>query len=387
MPQKTMNRRVWTTAAVAVLATILAMESGCGLFKKKEPDLPYIPLPDAASLPASSGGNVLSVDGEPIPVADIVDATKTILRPEAGTLEYSQFAPAVRPRVVKIVHSRIAEIVVYHEAKKDFDSSMDDKLNQAVETETRRFAARFNGDYSAAEKELADKKLTWQTFRDLQKKQILTQVYVQKQVGEPKPITHNDLVSFYDTIKGEVYYSPGALQFRMVDIRVDTVTLTDPNQDRTQAARALAEEVSIKARSGYDFAELAKRYSSDPSKDFGGLWSQVEPGSLARPYDSIDKAVMEMEPNTTSSPIEAPGHIFVIRLEKKEPKGYKPFQDVQLDVERRLEDDRREKNFDSIMRKRLDLAKIGDVSAFVDACVLATYEDLKRALPPSAGTR
>jgi parvulin-like peptidyl-prolyl isomerase len=384
MLQSTVRERITMATVLVVLVAALAIQSGCGLFKKKEPDLPYVPLPDKTTLPAPSGGNVLSVDGEPITVAEIVVATKPMLRPEAASLEYSQFYAALKPRVTKIVHSRIAEIVVYQEAKKDFDTSMDEKLNQAVETEVRRFAARFNGDYSAAEKDLADKKLTWQTFRELQKKQILTQVYVQKQLGDPKPVTRNDLMAFYETIKGELYYSGGVLQFRMVDIRPNAITLSDPNEDRMVAARALAEEVSIRARSGYDFAELAKRYSSDPSREFGGLWNAVEPGSLASPYDTIDKAAMAMEPNTTSSPIEAPGHFFVIKLERKEPKGYKPFVDVQKDVEQRYENDRREKNFDAIMQKRLDLAKVGDVNAFVDACVMATYQEMKKSASEGA---
>jgi parvulin-like peptidyl-prolyl isomerase len=376
---------LWKTAAIAILASVLAFESGCGLFKKKEPDLPYVPLPEPTSLPAPSGGNVLSVDGEAVTVAEIVDATKTILKPEAATIPYEQFHNAIRPRVMKIVHSRIAEIVVYHEARKDFDSAMDDKLDQAVETEMRRYAARFNGDYSAAENDLASKRLNWQTFRELQKKQILTQVYVQKQIGEPKTVTHNDLVAFYETIKADVYYSPGALQFAVVDIRPEAVLLAEPNQNRLEAAKAVADEVAIKARAGYDFAELAVLYSNDASKEVGGLWNPVEPGSLAAPYDAIEKAAAGMEPNSTSEPIAAAGHFFVIKLVRQEPKGYRPFEEVQRDVEERLDNDRREKSFDTIMRKRLDLAKLGDINAFVDACVLATYENMKKALPAGSG--
>jgi parvulin-like peptidyl-prolyl isomerase len=387
MPRNKTDSRIWMTAATAALAVILAVQSGCGLFKKKEPDLPYVPLPDPTTLPAPSGGNVLSIDGEAVTVAEMADAMRSLLRPEAGRLEYDQFSLVVKPRVTKIVHSRVAEIVVYHEARKDFDTAMDDKLDQAVETEVRRYIARFNGDSSAAEKELADKRLTWTTFRDLQKRQILTQVYVQKQVGDPKTVTHNDLVSFYESIKDEIYLTPGMLQFRVVDIRADQVTLADPNQDRSEAARNMAEEVAIRARSGYDFAELAKQYSSDPSKDFGGLWNPVEPGSLAPPYDAIEKAAMAMEPNATSEPIAVGSHFFVIKVEKKQIRGYKPFEEVQRDVEARLESDRREKTFDSIMQKRLDLARIGDVTAFVDAVTLATYNELKQPLPPSAGVR
>lgn len=370
--------RVGKLVAMAVLVPTITMICGCGLFQKKEPDLPYTPLPDPATLPAATGGNVLSINGEAITAAEMADITRSMMRPGAALPDYEQFQAAVKPRLTRFVRSRIAEIVVYQEAKKEFDTSFDDKLDQAVETEVRRYVATFNGDYAAADKDLARQKMTWQSFRDMQRRQILTQVYVQKQLGDPKPVTHNDLVAFYDSIKDEAYKVPGILVVRLIDIQPDAIELSDPNQDRVLAAKDIAVEVAARARSGEDFASLARRYSNDHSSDNGGLWSPIEPGSLAPPYDVIEKEAADMEPNSVAGPVIADGHFFIIRLEKKQLKGYKPFEEVQQEVQRRFNESRREKAFDDIMRKRIDLAKIGDIDAFVDACVLATYNDLRK---------
>jgi parvulin-like peptidyl-prolyl isomerase len=378
-------RKIARIAMIALLAMGLTLAAGCGLFKKEESDLPYVPLPDPTTLPAPSGGNTLSVDGEPITVAEIVDVAVNQLRPEAATLGAAQFRALLKPRLTKIVHSRITEIVVYQEARKDFDSTMDDRLNQAVETEIQRFAANYGGDYAAAEKELASRKLTWKSFRELQKKQILTQVYIQKEIGDPQPVTHNDLVAFYDSIKDEAYLTRGNLQFSIIDIRPEAIELADPNHDRTQAAKTLADDVATWARGGQDFAFLAKRYSSDPSREFGGLWSPVEPGSMAPPYDLIERAATDMEPNSIAGPIAAGGHFFIVRLEKKQIKAYKPFGEVQRDVEKRMDEDRREKTFDAVIKKRLDLTKVGDIDTFVEACLLATYNQMKAAYSASEG--
>jgi peptidyl-prolyl cis-trans isomerase SurA len=387
MPQTHTNtRRVGKIMVMASFAVIIAIVSGCGLFQKKEQDLPYTPLPDPAALPAATGGNVLSVNGEAVTVAEMVDATKAMMRPGMNVPDYPQFQAAIKPRLTRLIHSRIAEIVVYQEAKKEFDTSFDDKLEQAVETEVQRYVSTFNGDYAAADRDLARQKMTWQSFRDMQKRQILTQVYIQKQLGDPKPITHNDLVAFYDSIKDAEYLVPGILEVRVIDIQPDAIELSDPNQDRLLAAKDIAVEVAARARAGEDFAYLAGRYSSDHSKDRGGLWNPIEPGSLAPPYDVIEKAAMDMEPNSIAGPIAANGHFFIVRLEKKQVKGYRPFEEVQHEVQRRINESRREKAFDDIMRKRIDLTKVGDIDTFIEACVFATYNDLKKeASSPGAG--
>ncbi len=379
----TNTHRVGIRIFMACFAVLFAMTSGCGLFQKKEPDLPYTPLPDPAKLPAATGGNVLSVNGEAVTVAEMVDATKAMMRPGMNVPEYEQFRAALKPRLTRLVHSRIAEIVVYQEAKKEFDTSFDDKLEQAVETEVQRYVSTFNGDYAAADKELARQKMTWQSFREMQKRQILTQVYIQKQLGDPKPVTHNDLVAFYDSIKDAEYLVPGILEVRVIDIQPGAIELSDPNMDRLLVAKDIAVEVAKRAAAGEDFASLASRYSNDRSKDKGGLWNPIEPGSLAPPYDVIEKATADVEAGSTIGPLAADGHFFIVRLEKKQVKGYRPFEEVQHEVQRRVNESRREKAFDDIMRKRIDLSRVGDIDTFTEACVVATYNDLKRAAVPS----
>jgi hypothetical protein len=387
MPKKALSiHGLLTTALFVCLAAVIAFVSGCDLFAKKEPDLPYVPLPSPSTLPGRSGGDTLSVEGEAITIADMVSSATTLVRPETASLKYDQFHSILKPRLTEMVNSRIAEIVIYHEAKKGLDTDIaEERLEPYVDAEVSKFTAKYNGDYSAAEKELAAMKLTWQSFRDLQKRRILIQIYVQKQVGDPKPVTHNDLIAFYDSIKDGLYATPGALVFRIIDIQPDQLRLSDPNQDRLEAAKATAAKIVASARGGGDFCSLVKTYSSDLGMDSCGLWNPVEPGlgSLAAPYDVIEQTIIKMEPNSISDPIPAKGHVFVVKLEKKQMRSYKPFEEVQADVEKRMDKDRWSKLMDSVMRKRYDISKVGNIDAFVDACVSATYETM-RASPQAS---
>jgi hypothetical protein len=389
MPQRNVSiRRLLTTALFVCLAGVIALVSGCDLFAKKEPDLPYIPLPSPSTLPERSGGETLSIEGEAITIADMVPAAIASVHPDtAAKLTYDQFYGIMKPVLTKLVNDRIAECVIYHAARKGLDSDLaEDRLEPYIDAEVSKFTARHNGDYSAAEKELASMRLTWQSFRDLQKRRILIQMYVQKEGGEIKPVTHNDLVAFYDSIKDELYATPGAIVFRIIDIQPDQLQLADPNQDRLEAAKETAAYVVARARSGEDFGSLAKTYSSDFSRESGGLWNPVEPGSLAPPYDLIEKAVATMEPNDICDPIQTKGHIFVVRLEKKQMRTYKPFEEVQADVEKRMDKDRWNKRMNAAMQKRYDIGKVGNIGTFVDACISATYETMRK-LPQTPGGR
>ncbi|HSV27136.1 MAG TPA: hypothetical protein VLH60_04515, partial [Sedimentisphaerales bacterium] len=75
---RTQKRRHCTNAAFFLLMAAFLSASGCGLIEQKEPDLPYTALPDPATLPPATGGHVLSVKGEAITVAEIVDAVRTM---------------------------------------------------------------------------------------------------------------------------------------------------------------------------------------------------------------------------------------------------------------------------------------------------------------------
>jgi parvulin-like peptidyl-prolyl isomerase len=381
MPQRTVSMRgLLTTALFVCLAGVITFVSGCGMFAKKEPDLPYIPLPSPSTLPPRSGGETLSVEGEAITVADMVSAAEAAVHPKTASLTFDQFSSIVKPRLTEMVNDRIAEIVIYHAAKKGLDTDVtDDRLEPYIDAEVSKFTAKYNGDYSAAEKELAANKMTWQSFRDHQKRRILTMIYVQKEAGDTKPVTHNDLVAYYDTIKDSLYATQGAIVFRIIDVQPDQLQLLDPNQDRLEAAKETAAYVVAMARGGEDFGSLAKTYSSDFSRNSGGLWEPVEPGSLAAPYDLIEQAITKMEPNDISDPIQAKGHIFIVRLEQKQSRAYKPFEEVQADVEKRMAGNRWSKTMDSVMRKRFDISKLGNVESFVDTCVSATYEDMRRS--------
>ena len=136
-----------------ILILMLLFALGCKSASKPrftEEEIKNIPLVEKENLPEASGGFVLSVAGETLTsnevVAPLVESYKELA--QARTLE--DFKTQALPGVKISVVNKVANILLYKEAKKELGDQADDMLEKAVKTETRKFIVSFNGDYSKA---------------------------------------------------------------------------------------------------------------------------------------------------------------------------------------------------------------------------------------------
>ncbi len=107
----------------------------------------------------------------------------------------------------------------------------------------------------------------------------------------------------------------------------------DPKASPEEIAKitATAQSVLQEARSGKDFAELAKKYSSDPdsAKD-GGELGAFKQGEM---LPEIERAVLGMKPGEVSDLIKTPAGMHIIKLEERFMSKPKPFAEVKGDIE------------------------------------------------------
>jgi peptidyl-prolyl cis-trans isomerase SurA len=352
---------------------------GCGGDSKPkftEKELANIPLSQRENLPEPSGGFVLVVGGETITSDEMI--TEPLLeyfRPIAQKSSFEQFKKQAKPEIENALSTRISNILLYQQAKREAGTGVDfeDALEKASEEEMRRFMTSFDGDYAKAEQVLKRMGMDWSSFREYQKKMILSQDYLRRQLPEYGPITYSELVKCYNEMKDEFFAVPGTITFRLIDIQIPKLEVTDPNKSRLEQARKLASELMKRLQEGEDFGELAKQYSHGYRASFGGLWKPVQPSSLAKPYDILAAEADKMTPSQIAGPIEADEHIFIIKLEEKIQKSFQPLEAVQKKVEAKINFDRRKKTLDEFDSKLVQQIALNERDKFTNFCLKKIY--------------
>ena len=80
------------------------------------------------------------------------------------------------------------------------------------------------------------------------------------------------------------------------------------------------------------------------------------------------------EPGQIASLVVTPGHVFIMKLEKKQSAGYEPFKKVQWQVRKKINLDRRNEVADRVNAKLLQQAELSKTDDFVDFCLEKIYQ-------------
>jgi hypothetical protein len=80
-----------------------------------------------------------------------------------------------------------------------------------------------------------------------------------------------------------------------------------------------------------------------------------------------------MKPGEVSNPIEAKGHVFVIKIEGKTPGIKRSFQDVQEEIESEVVIGRRGEQYDEMVSNLITQANISNLNEFLEYCIESAY--------------
>jgi peptidyl-prolyl cis-trans isomerase C len=98
-------------------------------------------------------------------------------------------------------------------------------------------------------------------------------------------------------------------------------------------ARARAEDVRLKIQRGASFADMARTYSTDPSKTTGGDMGFVHRGSL---NDEFERVLRDLAPNQTSDVVQTLYGYHIVRLTEIRAPQRKTFAEVAAQIENDL---------------------------------------------------
>ena len=373
------HTRAWPL--VPALCIIAVISAGCAENKKKNTEqmkrLAKIPVTTRQGLPEASGGYILKVGSETISSEEIIRPAAINLKDLTQQTTLEQFKIQFRPHLEKELSDRISNILLYEMASRAAGEDIEDALETAVNSEIRQFIAGFGGNTAKAEQALKQMGMDWESFRDYQKKMILTQSYLQKQMPVDKPITYSEILDLYNSIKDSEYSRDATIQFQLIDINITMVDANDFTEAKAKAS-SMADEAMNRLANNEDFNNIVAEFSHGHRKVYGGLWKPVKLDSLAKPYDELIKTAQTMRIGDVAGPIETSQHIFIMKLLDKQSSNVVPLEDVQHEIEARINMTRRKEAIEQLSNKVTQQANISNKEQFIEYCLERIYYESSR---------
>ena len=159
-------------------------------------------------------------------------------------------------------------------------------------------------------------------------------------------VTEQGLKDYYEQIKDR-FQTNERRQGRHI-----LITATDGLDDA--AAQKKAQELTDKAKSGTDFAQLAKENSKDPgSAQQGGDLGWAERGMFVGPFED---ALFSMQPGEIRGPVKTQFGYHVLKLENIEAGQQQTFEEARAEVEEEFRKDKAQTGFYDESQKLGDTA-------------------------------
>jgi hypothetical protein len=321
----------------------------------------------------------LSVSGDTITLDDVMNERSRghtlgeYLTAVAQNSDPETYQKTATTQVKGTLDGLIFKTLLYQQAKREGGNQMKEGLEKYGKTVWREYVVEHGGDESAAEEELRKDGLDRKSWNEQNQRFILTRYIRDLRRTKDQPVSHREMVEYYDRMKDTDFLVKPRLTFRLIDIQPSRLQLKDLTADRYSQALQLAKDLMARLAAGEDFVELAKQYSHDPMAASGGLWDSVDPESLAEPYSSLAAEVVKIEVGELKGPLSIKGHLFIVRLEAKTEQGYQPLAEVQAKIEKAIHADRDRQQDEKLQAEIADRAKVGQTDDFVNGCVAEMY--------------
>ncbi|WP_281273759.1 peptidylprolyl isomerase [Biomaibacter acetigenes] len=269
--------------AIGLAVAIIIGISGCGIIQK-----------DTTEGKVIDGKEVIAVvNGENILKSDFdsqVNQVKSALEANGQDFSTDEGKKNLQEIKKKVLDSMIKDVLSLQQAKKENVTLKPNQMQEAVsQLET------YHGGKDALDNYLKQQGMDWKSFEKLLQDQLIINNLKEKLTANVK-VSDEDVKKYFDSNKD---------MFKLPSPEIRASHILVPTED--EANKVLAE---IKA--GEDFAELARKYSTDPgSKDKGGDLGYFGKGKMVPEFE---KAAFALKQGEVSQPVKTQFGYHIIKV-------------------------------------------------------------------------
>jgi parvulin-like peptidyl-prolyl isomerase len=228
------------------------------------------------------------------------------------------------------------------------------RLGIAVSTEELddRIAAaraRFDSE-SAFAQEITRLHMDESQYRRKLHRQMAIDRVIERQVMPSLSVSEAEIRQFYDA-NPQRFKTPEEIRLSHIFIRFEP----GENTDQPTQARRKMETIAAQLTQGADFAALARDYSEEPRREYGGDLGYIERGQILPQLETVSFELAVGE----TSPILTTGHGFhLLRVTDRKPGKVTTFEDAHTAIRQtllQLKRDQAVKAYVDTLRKKADI--------------------------------
>jgi foldase protein PrsA len=310
---------------VVILAAFILIVSGCGLIEKDSTEGKVIDGKDV----------VASVNEEHVSKSDFdiqADRVKTALEANGQDFSTAEGKKNFQEIKKKVLDSMIRDIIALQQAKKSDVSLKEGQLEEAIVQ-----LEAYHGGKDALDNYLKNQNMDRAEFSELLKEQLI--------INNLKEKLTSDITVTDDDVKK--YYNENSEMFKLSSPEIRASHILVATEDE-------AKKVLSQLKEGKDFAELAKKYSTDNT-------TSVEGGDLGffgkgQMVPEFEKAAFALKPGEISDIVKSEFgyHIIKVTGERSSLK----LEDVETYIKNNLESSEKEEKFNKLLDEWQKQSKI-----------------------------
>lgn len=272
-----------------------------------------------------------------------VDREYALMQKEAEKLPASEKMGLKSAALNRLVDKKLVEQKI-----RDLDIKVSDEDVRLAIEDVRK---QNNLTQDALEQALATQGLTFAQYKVQLKEQLERMRLMSQEVRSKIQVGEREMREYYESHRAD-YGGSETFHARHIFFKVDA----KGSAEEAAKTEKLAGEVLAKARAGEDFAELAKKYSQDPSaaKDGGDLGTFKRSDMLPE----IGDTVAAMKPGDVSSIVSSPAGLHIIKLEQKSQEKGRSFEEVKDSIEEQLYKKKSDERFNQWVKDLRSAASI-----------------------------
>jgi peptidyl-prolyl cis-trans isomerase D len=149
-------------------------------------------------------------------------------------------------------------------------------------------------------------------------------------------INQKEIEEYYQANRDDKFHHPKEVKLRYISVKLEP----GANAAQKKTVQTRAEGIVKEARSGKDFADLAKRFSEDPTASKGGDLGWIAAGQLPAP---IEKTIFALAKGEVSDPVETPAGFQIFKAEDLKEEKTESLKEATPEIIKSLKAERAKK--------------------------------------------